>query len=189
MKTTKNKGISEYENQALTFLKKTKTSLVARYLKHDSYFEGEKETRDIYQIMLKRGEYVYSFEFGQSLKKSVYYSLDAKFKLNILHNFFVCEDDAKRKIEQIYTLNKNRLDIRHDPINIIKHEREAPNNYDILACLTKYDPGTFENFCSDFGYNTDSKKDERIYNSAVDEYMNLKALFTDEELELMNEIN
>src|SRR6185312_12921531 len=29
---------------------------------------------------------------------------------------------------------------------------KKPTAYDVLACITKYDPGTFSNFCSDFGY-------------------------------------
>ena len=33
----------------------------------------------------------------------------------------------------------------------IANAGQTPRAYDILTCLTKYDPGTFENFCSDFG--------------------------------------
>lgn len=63
-----------------------------------------------------------------------------------------------------------------------------PNSYDVLACLTKYDPGTFENFCGDFGYDIDSRSAEKTYHAVVEEYTNLKILFSDEELELMQEI-
>ena len=30
----------------------------------------------------------------------------------------------------------------------------TPTEYDVLACLTKYDPGNYEDFCSEFGYET-----------------------------------
>lgn len=31
--------------------------------------------------------------------------------------------------------------------------------YDILACLTKYDPGNYEDFCLDFGYETETENE------------------------------
>ena len=67
--------------------------------------------------------------------------------------------------------------------------KKSPNSYDVLACLTKYDPGNFENFCSDFGYDTDSKKAEKTYLAVKDEYLNVTRLFTDSEIEILNEIN
>jgi hypothetical protein len=61
--------------------------------------------------------------------------------------------------------------------------------YDLLACLTKYDPGTFENFCSDFGYSDDSRKAEQTYHAVVKEYQKVSRFFTQEELNLIKEIN
>jgi hypothetical protein len=54
--------------------------------------------------------------------------------------------------------------------------------------MTTYNPGTFEDFCSEHGYDTDSKKAECTYNAVKDEYMNLCILFTDEEMEMLSEI-
>lgn len=73
--------------------------------------------------------------------------------------------------------------------SIRKEEINKPTNYDILACMTKYDPETFEDFCSNFGYDTDSKKAERIYNSVKDEYKNLCDLFNEIEMNELQEIN
>lgn len=63
-----------------------------------------------------------------------------------------------------------------------------PRAYDILASVTKYDPGTFENFCGDFGYDTDSRKADKVYHDVVDEWKNIEKLFTEEQLELLTEI-
>lgn len=60
--------------------------------------------------------------------------------------------------------------------------------YNILACLTKYDPGTFENFCSDYGYDVDSRAAEKIYNKVLEEWAGVQKLWTDEEIELLQEI-
>lgn len=54
-----------------------------------------------------------------------------------------------------------------------------PTAYDVLACLQKYDPETFEDFCIDFGYNTDSRKALEIYLAVQDEYNNVIRLFGD----------
>lgn len=54
-----------------------------------------------------------------------------------------------------------------------------PTAYDVLTCLTKTDPGTFEEFCSEFGYDTDSRKAEKTYKACVKEYFGVHRLFGD----------
>lgn len=58
-----------------------------------------------------------------------------------------------------------------------------PTAYDLLACLTKSDPGSFEDFCSNYGYDTARK----IYRYVVNEWRKVDGFFTDEEItELQN---
>jgi hypothetical protein len=66
---------------------------------------------------------------------------------------------------------------------------EEPRIYDILSCMTKYDPGDFENFCSDFGYDTDSRTAERTYKAVCKEWEAMQRLFEPEVLEEMADIN
>ena len=54
-----------------------------------------------------------------------------------------------------------------------------PTAYDILACLTKYDAGTFEDFCLEFGYDEDSRKAYKVYEAVLEEYQNVERLFHD----------
>ena len=56
---------------------------------------------------------------------------------------------------------------------------EEPTLYDVLTCLQKYDCGDFENFCSEFGYDTDSRKAERIYKDVCKEFKAVERLFSD----------
>jgi hypothetical protein len=63
-----------------------------------------------------------------------------------------------------------------------------PTLYDVLACLQKYDVGTFEDFCGNFGYDEDSRKAEKIYKAVCKEYEGMQRLFNEEELELLQEI-
>ena len=64
-----------------------------------------------------------------------------------------------------------------------------PTAYDLLACLTKYDPGTFSNFCGDYGTNEDSISGLRIYKAVRREWAKVSRFFTAAELEELAEIN
>ena len=66
--------------------------------------------------------------------------------------------------------------------------RRAPSDYDILAGLTKYNPGAFDNFCADFGYDEDSRTAERVYKAVCEEYLSLSDMFSPDEMESMREI-
>lgn len=66
---------------------------------------------------------------------------------------------------------------------------EAPTAYDLLAGLTKQDPGTFGNFCGDFGYNEDSRKAEKVYKAVIREWAKVSRFFTAAELEELQDIN
>ena len=65
-----------------------------------------------------------------------------------------------------------------------------PTEYDILACLEKYDVGTFQDFCNEFGYDEyeEINKTKRIYNLVRRQYENLCRIFTDEQMEMLREI-
>ena len=54
-----------------------------------------------------------------------------------------------------------------------------PTMYDILATLTKYNPETFENFCGEYGYNTDSIKALNTYKAVKREFNGVNRLFSD----------
>ena len=64
----------------------------------------------------------------------------------------------------------------------------SPVPYDVLSCLTKRSPGLFEEFCSDFGYDTDSRRAESTYQKVMEEWLHLTRLFSATELEEMEEI-
>lgn len=66
---------------------------------------------------------------------------------------------------------------------------KPPTAYDILACITKSDPGTFKDFCSDFGYDSDSRKAFQTYQDVCAEWQDVRAFFTDKQLEELQEIN
>ena len=63
-----------------------------------------------------------------------------------------------------------------------------PTLYDVLACLQKYDVGSFEDFCGDFGYDADSRTAEKTYKAVVKEFQAMQRLFNSDELEVLQMI-
>lgn len=56
---------------------------------------------------------------------------------------------------------------------------EEPTIYDVIVCMTKYDPETFEDFCMTYGYDTDSRKAEKVYRAVCKEWKAIEKLFGD----------
>jgi len=166
---------TDYQQQATDFLEATQTTFKATFLKNGKHFADDKESRDIYEIELKRGNRSYKFNFGQSLSKST------KLVDKLNGNEFTMNGSSLKG-------NRRIVDMKFATDYCKRVKGTPPTSYNILACLTKYEPGTFEDFCGEFGYDTDSKKAEKTYNAVKDEWLNVSRLFTDAEIELLQEI-
>jgi hypothetical protein len=181
--------LTDYQLQANNFLAKTNTSFSVKYLRTGKYFSDEKEERDIYEITLTRGNRSYTFTFGQSIADSDFYyqyrSNKTKFPLD---RKYLDKDYFKGKFLGLIGTIKMKDSTFTPSIDTI-HYPIVPTAYDVLASITKYDVGTFEDFCSEFGYDTDSKKAEKTYNAVKEEWLNINRLFTDAEIEELQEIN
>ncbi len=180
--------MSEYLKQATDFLTKTNSELVVEFVKHDKHFTDDKEKRDIYKVTLKRGNRQYTFNFGQSINESCEYKVASNLVKSLWNekltggNYGLTEKEYKR-IKGVDYINHVRSK------DIFKNTNFAvPNAYDVLTCLQKYEVGTFENFCGDFGYDVDSPNAEKTYNAVKDEYTQLAMLYSDKELEEMQKI-
>lgn len=65
---------------------------------------------------------------------------------------------------------------------------EEPTLYSILACLQKYDVGTFEDFCSEFGYHKHALHAKLTYSAVCKEFAAVERLFSDV-IDELSEIN
>lgn len=166
MQNTENK-LSKYEIQANEFLDNTKTRIFARAMCKESN---------------KYGEYI-------------------KYQVSIIRdrNNNICDSVPRQDIfycncpninpREYMDKNKGYLFEFSDCIdNCTKNIR--PNVYDILSCLSHsaYDIELFEDWCMNFGYDSDSRKAYSIYQACLDEHLQLKKLFSHKELELLQEI-
>ena len=111
-------------------------------------------------------------------------SFDVVFKK---HDFYFPDDKEQRDIFRIILKNKLHT-YRFNFGQSIANTGITPKPYDVLACLTNYDPGTFENFCSDFGYDADSRKAYKTYKAVMKEWKNIELLFTPDQIEKLQEI-
>lgn len=67
------------------------------------------------------------------------------------------------------------------------HTGKHPDLYSLLTCIkSDYQiPDSFEEFCSEFGYSTDSIRAEKIFKASVLQSAKLKQIFTEDEIELL----
>lgn len=194
--------IEDYEKQANDFLESTNTKLSCKFVKHGKHFSEDTEERDIYEITLERNTRNYVFLFGQSIENS-------SFKIfndyeNNKTEFKAFPEDMARLIPE--SRGTNRVTRFGNPINANSQFKancfnhfgslnglrlvypKEPSAYDVLCCLTKSDPETFDDFCSNYGYDSDSIKALKIYEKVCEEWKNIRMLYSDKEIEKLGEI-
>lgn len=68
---------------------------------------------------------------------------------------------------------------------------EHPSAYDVLACVSSdaNTPETFKDFCSDYGYDEDSRRTFALFKRCDRFARRIRAFFTDAEREELAEIN
>lgn len=144
-------------------------------------------------------------EQGKNLLETGYYNQGAykiaealNLKMKVKHHSYGkhWEGDTDNRHRFKVTLFKEGKGINNSPKQYsfkfgqsIAEGSNEPTLYDVLACLQKYEVGTFEDFCGEFGYDEDSRSAKKIYKAVLREYANMERLFTEEELEILQEIN
>lgn len=172
--------VSTYEQQAIDFLAKHGITFEAKFLRHGSMrWDKEGETRDIYSLVLRRDRHNLSVEFGQSIANSGEWLVDDK-----LPKFRKVFNDKAQAIQYSSRIHGGMLGrVKKNP------NKKAPTAYCMLTSITKNDPGTLEEFCDEFGYNTDSIRDNETYKAVKEEWFTVRDFFSKDELEELQEIN
>lgn len=112
-------------------------------------------------------------------------------------------ENSKRNRYSVYIQNTDTDEamrvIFWDSVYSTEHNI-TPTCYDILACLTKYNPGEYEEFCSEFGYEPKTEnefgryarnaKAYHIWRACCDEWEKVRRVFGEgKTLEELQEIN
>lgn len=175
---------TNYEKQATDFLEKTGCTMEIKFKENRRYFPNDKETRDVYDIKITRGNRAWSFEFGNSIADSEFVAVYGKSRYKI---------PSEMRTKTLHEIKRYaRFNLQPDFGRVAAGKiimPKAPTEYSVLSCLTKYDPGSFEYFCGEFGYDSDSRSAERVYESVEKEWMNVCRIWNDSEIEELQEIS
>ena len=169
--------MNEYIKQANDFLEKANATIEIEFVGFTINKDWtEREKRGLYDVTLTSPKGSMVFHFWDSIRNAeikkmtlAEYALK-RYKMRVENMSYAEKRKAKKKLEE-------------------KKAEATPSAYDVLACMTKYDPGTFEEFCHEFGYDEDSRTAEKTYFAVQKEYSRLTRLFTAEQMEELREIN
>lgn len=114
--------------------------------------------------------------------------VNGKIKIKYIKYDRYFPDDKESRYIFRFTISRNKKSYSATFGQSLASGNTMPRSYDILACLTKYDTGTFGNFCSEFGYDEDSRKAEKIYKAVLKEWAGVQRVFGDV-LDELAEIN
>lgn len=123
-------------------------------------------------------------------------SCGARMEISYLHKEVVPDwGDNEQHNKYLFTIITPLgilYDYFYDSVYNTKRDIRNVNEYDILACLEKYDVGNIDDFVSEFGYEvhkwSDVKRIENIYKAVVRQYKKLCEIFTPEQMERLREI-
>lgn len=169
--------MSEYVNQATEFLQKAHAEMKINFVGLAINKEWkEKEKRCLYEVTLTspRGSMV--FDFWDSIRNTEIKGM-------------TIEAYAEKRYRVPFSSLTQAEKMQASKELAAKKKAAVPSVYDVLACLTKCDPGTFVDFCSDYGYDEDSRTAERVYFAVQKEYAQLARLFTPAQMDELVEIN
>ena len=176
---------NEYEKQAQEFLTKTKTTLeVVEATEQTAPLWSKKgEKHGIrYEVTLKNDRAKYIFDFWDSIKNAEI--IEA---VKILKPYGWAYENARAE----RVLHDNNIGIGHAKTQKGKAElleTLKPSAYNILACLNLLSEDNFEDFCSSFGYETDSIMALKTFEACKEQDRQLRRLFSMEEIELLTNI-
>lgn len=164
-----------YQKQATDFLTKAKATIKIELAKNQQaplWSKSGDNYGRMYNITIEReNKKPWTFNFWDSIanKEKAQELADLRksgYQPGIFSGVFLDQFDIQRKIREL-----TAKDI-------------SPTAYSVLACLTKYNPGTFADFCADYGYDEDSRTAEKTFLAVIEEWNHCQAMFGD----LMDEL-
>lgn len=131
-----------------------------------------KEDSALYEVEIKRGNKSISYEFSQSINYTDY----------MLKNVNEISYSGEGFQGKFY--NKNEL------VRMIEKQQIKEYNsflYAVLCCIKTdgYINDIFEDFCSEFGYNEDSRKDYELFLQCNKQAKKIRKIFSTQELECL----
>lgn len=183
--------MNEYEAKAREFCEKTGTVITWEYESFRKHFPDDKDKRDVWTFTIERNGRSYSGTLGNSLHDFMESCLQAK-------GGPVAFLSEKDKSELRANWHRPKTVWQEETINRLQSNPsktpKQPSAYSLLAGLQKWEVGSFDNFCAEFGYNdrplADYPKVTGIYQAVCEEYAAVLRLWPEPEVRAeLEEIN
>lgn len=168
--------MSKYVKQAQNFLKRAGATMEIKFIGRSINRNWDDNVRNFYVFTIETPRGEMRGEFWDSIYNTEISSMTK-------------EDYAKRRFKREYQYLTSNEQLTTRKELAWKQQQTVPTEYDILACLTKDDPGVFSDFCLEYGYSDDSIKAQNIYFAVQKEWSDLRRIFTNEQLEELAEIS
>lgn len=170
--------MTEYQAQAKSFLANCKATMEINFVGREipSHWLGETKPHNKYQFTITTPKGKYTSYFLDSLYNTEVSEMTA-------------DDFACKRYKARYDVLRG-----YERTNVLRElrklkENAIPTEYDILAAVEKYSYDSFSDFCSEFGYSTDSISARETFLACGEEYAGLRRIFTEEQMEMLREIN
>ncbi len=140
------------------------------------YFDDDKELRQRIEVKISRNGQKITFPFGMSINDTKTIQLFNKPLIKETYQYHG-RKYFTREVKEFHELkNKIFLDYREIQLSML---------YLILCCVRSefYIPPIFEDFCSEFGYDTNSRKAFSMWQESLKVSQKFQSIFTDEEIE------
>lgn len=170
--------MTQCTEQAINFLKKANAVMTIELVGCDipTHWKGETARHNHYKFTITTPKGKMEDDFWDSLYHTEVYNMNL--------DQMCCK---------LYRRHKNDCSYSDQKIAMHKldeaKKKAVPTEYDILACLAKYVPNTFDDFCWEFGYDTDSISALQTYLACQKQWATLCKIFTEEQLEELAEIS
>lgn len=159
------------------FLKMTETEVLIKPIGlRVNNNDKNKVGRETYLITIFNSRSVYSFYFYDSISNTEVLNTNFTDFVEKMYKKPYKEMTHKELISAEEELEQKRKAARKISLN------------DIFSSLCLQDIGTFPQFCFEYGYTGDIIADFELYTSVQEQYVNLRKLFTDEELNMLIEL-
>lgn len=171
--------MTDYQEEAIDFLDRANAKMYITFIKRAVNPDwNDNAIRNLYRVRITTPCGTMGFNFWDS----VYNTEASKTTLDAYCNSHFGAKYSELPIDKKIEATAGFTDLQ---------DKSRPSEYDILATMEKYDYGTLEDFCHEFGYNywEDKKRVRSVYNACCKQYDGLKRVFTPKQLEELREIN
>jgi len=210
----KREPLDFHDQQAKDFLRDTDTVHSIQFLRCEPQKHDPQLINDIYEVILCRGEESYTFDFHNSHNDSGQFLIKFQTRKETQKEEsikFATREEAEKMLKNCFGLHQKSTGKKEDYIRRLINKyhngsfigpkpkdwiqenkgQKEPSLYSILACLQKYDAGSFQDFVAGFGYELDSTnygETMKTYQAVKSQFSGLSRLYSEDELELMAEI-